>query len=106
MPDVPLVSPRLIRKTFLGMLIVYLTIPYYYTVQFAGLPWISVRRVAIFALIVPFVVAVAASSDVRRQIMERAVPTLPIFICAFGFLTMAALSIPTSIEPNRIPLRS
>ena len=100
MPDVPLVSPGLIRKAFFAMLIVFLIVPYYYTVQFAGLPWISVRRVALFSLIVPFVVAVAASSDVRRRIMERAVPTLPIFICAFGFLTMAALSIPTSIEPS------
>ena len=41
MPDLPLVSPRLIRKTFFVMLIADLCIPNYYMVQFAGLPWIS-----------------------------------------------------------------
>ena len=71
MPDLPLVWPGLIRKTFFVMLITDLSVPYYYTVQFAGLPWISARRLATFALIVPFLLAIAASSDVRRQITER-----------------------------------
>jgi O-antigen ligase len=100
MPDMPLVSPGFIRKAFFAMLIADLIVPYYYTVQFAGLPWISIRRLATFALIAPFVVAVAASSDIRRRIMERARPTLPIFICAVGFLTMASLSILTSMDPS------
>src|SRR6516164_6331797 len=52
MPDLHLVWPRLIRKTFLVMLITDLCIPNYYTVQFAGLPWISARRLATFSLIV------------------------------------------------------
>ena len=62
---------RLIRGAFFVMLVADLVIPFYYTVQFSGLPWISVRRVATFALILPFLVAVAASSEVRQQIMER-----------------------------------
>ena len=70
MPDLPLVSPR-IRKAFFFMLIADLIIPFYYAVQFPGLPWISVRRLATFILIVPFLVAVAASSEVRRHIAER-----------------------------------
>ena len=37
MPDLPLVSPGLIRKAFFVMLIADLIIPYYYTVQFSGL---------------------------------------------------------------------
>ena len=37
MPDLPLVSPRLIRKAFFVMLIADLCIPFYYMVQFAGL---------------------------------------------------------------------
>ncbi len=54
MPDLPLVSPRLIRKAFFFMLIADLIIPFYYTVQFSGLPWISARRLATFTLIAPF----------------------------------------------------
>jgi hypothetical protein len=38
MPDLPLVSPGLIRKALFVMLIADLCIPSYYTVQFAGLP--------------------------------------------------------------------
>jgi O-antigen ligase len=100
MPDLPLVSPGLIRKAFFIMLIADLGIPFYYTVQFSGLPWISARRLATFALIVPFLIAVAASSDVRRQITERVRASLLIFICAIGFLAMAVLSILTSIDPT------
>jgi O-antigen ligase len=100
MPELPLVSPGLIRKVFFVMLIADLIIPFYYTVQFPGLPWISARRVATFALIAPFVVAVAASSEVRRHITERVRASLLIFICATGFLATAALSVLTSISPT------
>jgi hypothetical protein len=54
MPDLPLVSPRLIRRAFFVMLVTDLIVPFYYTVQFSGLPWISARRLATFSLIVPF----------------------------------------------------
>jgi O-antigen ligase len=100
MPDLPLVSPQLIRKAFFVMLIVDLIIPFYYTVQFSGLPWISARRLATFALIAPFLVAVAASSEVRGHIAERVRASLLIFICATGFLAVAALSVLTSISPT------
>jgi hypothetical protein len=100
MPDLPLVSPGLIRKAFFFMLIADLIIPFYYTVQFSGLPWISARRVATFTLIVPFLVAVAASSEARRHIVERVRASLLIFICAAGFLAVATLSILTSMSPT------
>jgi O-antigen ligase len=100
MPDLPLVSPAFIRKAFFFMLIADLVIPFYYTVQFSGLPWISARRLATFTLIAPFLVAVAASSEVRRHIAERIRASLLIFICAIGFLAMAGLSILTSISPT------
>ncbi len=100
MPDLPLVSPGFIRKAFFFMMIADLVIPFYYTVQFSGLPWISARRLATFTLIAPFLVAVAASSEVRRQIAERVRASLLIFICAIGFLAVAGLSVLTSISPT------
>jgi O-Antigen ligase len=100
MPDLPLVSPGLIRKAFLVMLIADLCIPNYYMIQFAGLPWISARRLATFALIAPFLVAIAASTDVRRHITERVNASLLIFICAAGYLVMATLSVLTSVLPS------
>jgi O-antigen ligase len=100
MPDLPLVAPGLIRKACFVMLIADLSIPFYYTVQVLGLPWISARRLATFALIAPFLIAIAASSEVRRHITERIRASLPIFICVAGFLVMAALSIFTSPIPS------
>jgi hypothetical protein len=99
MPDLPLVSPGLIRKAFFVMLVTDLCVPYYYTFQLSGLPWISVRRVATACLLAPFLVAVASSSDVRRQIVERIRTSLPILICAIGFLVMATLALLTSVMP-------
>ena len=100
MPDLPLVSPSLIRKAFFVMLIVNLSVPFYYMVQFPGLPWISARRVASFALFAPFLTAIAASSDVRHHIAERVRASRLLLICAAGYLAMAALSIPTSMLPT------
>jgi O-antigen ligase len=100
MPDLPLVSPGLIRRTFFVMLIADVCVPNYYMVEFAGLPWISARRLATFALIVPFLVAIAASSDVRRQIVERISASSLIFICVVGYLVMATVSIATSVAPS------
>ena len=96
MPEVPLVYPALIRKTFYVMLVVNLCVPYYYTVQFGGLPWISARRIVIFALIMPFLLAVASSSEVRRRIASRLLASPLILICAVGYLVMAIVSIPGS----------
>ena len=99
MPDLPLVSPGLIRKAFFVMLIVDLSVPFYYMVQVPGLPWISARRLATFALFTPFLTAIAASSDVRRHITERIRASRLIIICAAGFLAMAGLSVLTSAAP-------
>ena len=100
MPEAPLVYPALIRKTFYVMLVVNLCVPYYYTVQFGDLPWISARRVVAFALIMPFLLAVASSSEVRRRIASRLLASPLILICAAGYLVMAIVSIPESALPG------
>ena len=100
MPDLPLVWPNLIRKTFFVMLIADLCVPNYYAVQFGGLPWISARRLATFALIAPFLLAIAASSDARRRITERLGASSLIFICVVGYLVMSVLSLFTSATPS------
>jgi O-antigen ligase len=99
MPNLALVSVGAIRKTFFVMLIADLCIPYYYTVQISNLPWISARRLATFALIVPFLLGVASSSDARRRITDRVRSSWLTFICAAGFLAMAFLSVFTSPIP-------
>ena len=100
MPEMPLVYPGLIRKTFFVMLIVNLCVPTYYAVQIGGLPWISARRLATFTLIAPFLLAISSSSQVRREIVERLRSSALIVLCALGFLVMASLSVFTSMQPQ------
>jgi O-antigen ligase len=100
MPEVPLVYPTLIRRTFFVMLVTELCVPYYYTVQVGGLPWISARRVATFALVAPFLLAISSSSQVRHEIAERLRSAPLILVCVLGFLVMASLSVLTSHLPE------
>jgi O-antigen ligase len=100
MPEVPLVYPTLIRRTFFVMLVTELCVPYYYTVQVGGLPWISARRVATFALVAPFLLAISSSSQVRHEITERLRSAPLILVCVLGFLVMASLSVLTSNYPE------
>ena len=97
MPDLPVVSTGAIRKTFFVMLAVDLCVPFYYTVQVAELPWISARRVATFALVAPFSLALASSPDVRGRVAGRMRSSRLICVCAFGYLAMAFLSVFTSV---------
>jgi O-Antigen ligase len=100
MPEVPLVYPALIRKAFYVMLIADLCVPYYYTVQFGDLPWVSIRRIATFGLIAPFLLAVASSSEFRRRIADRVRGSPLIVICAVGFLLSAIVSVSASPIPG------
>ena len=67
MPEAPVAYPALIRKAFLVMLVVNLCVPYNYMIQVGDLPWISARRITAFALIAPFLLALASSSEIRRS---------------------------------------
>ena len=97
-PDLGINPLRVVRKAFFVMLVVDICVPFYYTIQVAGLPWISARRVATFALIAPFLVGVAASAGVRRRISERIQQSKWIVISAVGFLAAIFLSIFTSVN--------
>ena len=87
-PDLPITPRRAVRATFFTMLVVDICVPMYYTVQISGLPWISARRLATFALIAPFLLAVSSSSHVRRAIVDRIRYSRLEVICAVGFLFM------------------
>ena len=73
--------------------------PYYYTIQVQGLPWISARRVATFAMIIVFAYAVSSSSASRQQIVATLREAKSISICVVGFLGIVVLSVFTSADP-------
>jgi O-antigen ligase len=100
LPEGPTPSEKLIRRLMYAMVAVDLAIPAYYTYQIPGLPWISVRRLVTFAVIILFAIADSSSVESRRVIARVVSYNRPIFFCAAGYLMMVYISIITSIYPT------
>ena len=96
MPDLAMVPTTAVRKTFIVMLIVSLTVPAYYTLVIPGLPWVSARRLATFAMILPFAAAMAGSSVQRRRIAQVFLGSNPLSTYCLGYLAIAVISTITS----------
>jgi O-Antigen ligase len=96
MPDLYSVPRGVVRKLFFVVLVVDLCVPAYYAIVGTGLPWISIRRLATFPLILAFAIVVAGSSADRARLAERFGAAKAISICAFGFLAMIWLSVITA----------
>ncbi len=95
-PELRRVPTGLLRKAFLVVVFIEISIPAYYAVQFPGSPWISIRRLAVFSLIVLFAISVSGSARVRDHIYRTLKSTDKVFICIVGYYTMAFLSLFTS----------
>ncbi len=98
MPDFRIAPITKTRFFFFLMLIVFLCIPNYYTVQVSGLPWISLRRISLFPLIMIFLFALAMSSYVRRDVVSAISANRWMTIGIIGFLFMIIASFSTSID--------
>jgi O-antigen ligase len=96
MPDLYSVPRGVVRKLFFVVLVVDLCVPTYYAIAGTGLPWISIRRLVTFPLILAFAIVIAGSSADRARIGERFGAAKAISICAFGFLAMIWLSVVTA----------
>ena len=105
MPDLAAVPDQIVRRLFFVMLVVDLCIPFYYTIQLPGLPWISARRIATFPVIILFAIAYSGSSQVRRDVAIVLRSNRIIATCVFGFLAMIFVSIFTSIIRLKACLR-
>jgi O-Antigen ligase len=99
MPDLYSVPRSIVRRLFSVVLVVDLCVPTYYAIVGTGLPWISLRRLATFPLILAFAIVIAGSSADRARLAERFGAAKAISICAFGFLAMIWLSVITADVP-------
>ncbi len=104
-PDLPHAPVKAVRVTFFMMLVLVLTIPTYYAFVVPGLPWISVRRFATFALIIPFVIAIAGSSAERKKTLSIFLDSSLLSSFTIGFLIMNVISTVTSKDavPKQLP---
>ena len=99
MPDLYSVPRSAVRKLFFAVLVVDLCVPTYYAIVGTGLPWISIRRLVTFPLILAFAVVIAGSSADRARLAERFGAAKAISICTFGFLAMIWLSVLSADTP-------
>lgn len=98
-PEREVVSPRLLAAAFTVMAATQICIPAYYTAQIPGLPWISLRRIALLALIALALLRLATAAKVRRQLVSTLAAAPLLLALSLGFDLMAALSIIASPDP-------
>ena len=98
MPDFPIAPLNKARALFGAMLIVLLIVPNYYALDIQSLPWISIRRLAIFPLIVLFGLSAAMSSAIRRDVFSAISTNRLLSLGLIGFLVMIVLSFFSSIN--------
>ena len=99
LPEGPTPPEKILTQVLIVVATIDLTLPAYYTVQVAGLPWISARRIFTFVFIILFAITYSASKQARERIASIIRYNRIIFVCAFGFLAMVFISIVTSISP-------
>jgi hypothetical protein len=99
LPELPVLPVRTVRALFPIVLVVDLCVPVYYAIAGTGLPWISVRRIATFPLILCISLVIAGSSEARARIARRLAGAKLISTCVIGYGAMTALSIFTSASP-------
>jgi len=99
LPDLPAVPVRTMRLLFVLVLVAYLCVPNYYAIQFVGLPWITIRRLFAFPLIIVFALAIGGSSQVRGRIIYTIRTARFVSFFVIGFYVSILFSILTSANP-------
>ena len=98
-PELRSVPTGLLRKVFFVFLCADICVPFYYTIQVPGLPWISLRRLLAFCLIALFAVSVSGSPKVRGELKRTISIERSFYICFVGYYIICGLSILTSVNP-------
>ncbi|MDR3515067.1 MAG: O-antigen ligase family protein [Azospirillaceae bacterium] len=99
LPEQPAQKITLLRNLFLIALVAQMSVPAYYAVRVAGLPWLSIRRVLWGTVIILFLLSVAGSKANRRHIASCLRDNRWLLFATIGFFVMLVVSIPTSANP-------
>ena len=98
MPDLPAPPTRMLPAIFFIVLLCFICVPNYYAFQVPGLPWISIRRLFLFVMIVPFALALSGSSTLRSILQRKLVNSRPISACLLGFIAWSAIVTFTGVD--------
>jgi hypothetical protein len=100
LPDLPTIPAATLRRVFFITVVIELGIPTYYMVQISGFPWISIRRLAVFSLILLTLYSISVSRDERRTVSSALSEQRWLGVCIIGFLVMSFISLFTTAEPT------
>ena len=70
-----------VAGTLFIVLLCFICVPNYYASPSSGLPWISIRRLFLFVMIVPFALALSGSSSLRGILQRKLVHSRSISAC-------------------------
>lgn len=98
MPDLRVVPVTLMRRTFYALLFANLCIPGYFTIIIPGLPWLSLRRLALFAFLMPCIIALCGSSHCRSKAASLLRAHTFLFGCFLVYLGMMVVSTILSVQ--------
>ncbi len=76
-----------------------MAIPIYYTIIIPGLPWITVRRLFVFALVLFIAISISGSRDVRHRIGSVLLVNRSIFGLLSAYFAMCVLFYFSSASP-------
>ena len=98
MPEMPLVNHRLALILFYVAFTAQLIFPVYYAFAAPGLPWISLRRLAWFPMVIAVCLLLASSADARARVAGALAGAKPVAIAVAAFAVFQFLSLFTSIN--------
>jgi O-antigen ligase len=99
-PDQQAIPTPLLRRAFAIMLVAELCVPTYYMAQVSGLPWISLRRLAVLALIAIALPLLSTCRAARKQVSDALGAAPMLFAALVGFGVSAGLSMFCSDDPG------
>lgn len=98
LPDFGTYPEGTLDNLFFFYLASYCIWPAYVSISLPGLPWLGLARFALFGLAAVALWCAATSSDFRRQTMEIARTSRPIYWMVIGYALIAFVTIP--FAPN------
>ena len=102
LPEFPSISEFFIRRSLLVVVVADLCIPIYYafTIPGSGLPWVSLRRLLLFVLVLSFAYNYSTTPTIRKRVADALRADWLVGVCVLLFYIWVVLSIFTSIRPS------
>lgn len=99
LPDQDSAPTSAMIKCFFAFVIVSIAWPNYVAIALPGLPWISLRRLTLFPMVLGLLISLSISSQFRAQLKEylQAWPLIPKMLAAFVAIQFLSIAMASNI---------